>query len=257
MEETSKIPANEASANTHFDVSLPQYSRWRRLQIPVIAAAVYGLVRTVSPTLRFEVLGWQHAERAWAARRACIWAHWHCAIYGVLWQFRNRGIVVLNSTNFDGQWMRRVLEHLGYGTAQGSSTRGGLRGLAVLAQRLEAGHDAAFTIDGPRGPRFVAKPGPAMLARRTGCPIGLFHIAYEHRKVFENTWDHFEMPRPFTRAVAAFRPLIEVPTDASREQLEEKNQLIQSELDRIRNFTNSWFSLSREEQDRERAIWNA
>ena len=218
MEGTSKIPASERAANTHFDVSLPQYSRWRRMQIPVIAASVYGVLRFVSPTLRFEVLGWRHVERAWAARRSCIWAFWHCAIFGVLWRFRNRGIVVMNSTNFDGQWMRRVLERLGYGTAQGSSTRGGLRGLAVLAQRLEEGKDAAFTIDGPRGPRFVAKPGPAMLARRTGSPIGLFHMSYEHSTTFESTWDHFQLPRPYSRVIAVFAPLMEVPPDASRER---------------------------------------
>jgi lysophospholipid acyltransferase (LPLAT)-like uncharacterized protein len=257
MEGTSKIPPNEASANSHFDVSLPQYSRWRRMQIPVIAGGVYGMLRTVSPTLRFEVLGGQHPERAWAARRSCIWAFWHCAIFGVLWRFRNRGIVVMNSTNFDGQWMRRVLERLGYGTAQGSSTRGGLRGLAVLAQRLEEGLDAAFTIDGPRGPRFVAKPGPAMLARRTGCPIGLFHISYEHAKTFKGTWDHFQLPRPYSRVVMVFTRMIEVPADASREVLEEKHNEMQRELERVRDFANAWFTLSEAEQQRQREIWNA
>ncbi|HXN65857.1 MAG TPA: lysophospholipid acyltransferase family protein [Candidatus Acidoferrales bacterium] len=257
MEGTSKIPASERAANTHFDVSLPQYSRWRRIQIPVIAASVYGVLRVVSPTLRFEVLGCQHVERAWTARRSCIWAFWHCAIFGVLWRFRNRGIVVLNSTNFDGQWMRRVLDRLGYGTAQGSSTRGGLRGLAVLAQRLAEGKDAAFTIDGPRGPRFVAKPGPAMLARRSGSPIGLFHMSYERSTTFESTWDHFQLPRPYSRVVAVFAPLMEVPPDTSREALEQKNEEIQRQLERIRNFADSWFSLSKQEQQRQREIWNA
>ena len=100
-----------------------------------------------------------------------ISAFWHRCIISATWYWRDRGAVVMNTTNFDGQWTRRVIEHFGFGTAQGSSTRGGLRGLAVMARRLEEGHDAAFTIDGPRGPRYVAKPGPVMLARRTGKPI--------------------------------------------------------------------------------------
>ena len=78
--------------------------------------------------------------------------------------------------NFDGQWTRKVIEWLGFGTAQGSSSRGGLRGLTVMAQRLAEGKHVAFTIDGPRGPRYVAKPGPVILARRTGWPISVFHI---------------------------------------------------------------------------------
>src|SRR2546430_11997851 len=51
-----------------------------------------------------------------------------------------------------------LFRSLGFGTAQGSSSRGGLRGLAVMAKRLEEGVDCAFTIDGPRGPPHVAKP---------------------------------------------------------------------------------------------------
>jgi hypothetical protein len=126
----------------------------------------------------------------------------------------------------------------------------------VLAQRLEEGLDAAFTIDGPRGPRFVAKPGPAMLARRTGCPIGLFHISYEHAKMFKGTWDHFQLPRPYSRVVMVFTRMIEVPADASREVLEEKHNEVQRELERVRDFANAWFTLSEAEQQRQREIWN-
>jgi lysophospholipid acyltransferase (LPLAT)-like uncharacterized protein len=257
MPPAAKSPPSEVSPGKHFDVRLPQYPLWRRLQIPLIASAAIALVRTLGPTLRFEILGWQHPERVYASGRRCIWSFWHCGILGVLWWHRHHGVVVMNSTNFDGQWTRKLIEHLGYGTAQGSSTRGGLRGLADMARRLEEGRDVAFTIDGPRGPRFVAKPGPAMLARRTSCPIMVFHVAYEHAKTFLNTWDHFQMPRPFSRAVMAFAPPIEVPADASREVLGEKHAQMQSELERARAFADSWFSLLPRDQDLQRALWNA
>ena len=86
----------------------------------------------------------------------------------------------MNTVNFDGQWTRRVIERLGFGTAQGSSTRGAIEGLSVMAQRIKEGKHVAFTIDGPRGPRYVAKPGPVILARRTGSPISVFHIGLQH-----------------------------------------------------------------------------
>ena len=101
------------------------------MQISAIAGALVGLVRTIGPTLRYEVLGWQHAERAYAAGRKCIWVFWHQATFGVLWWGRGRGVVILQSTTFDGQWAERVINRFGYGTAHGSSTRGGLRGLTV------------------------------------------------------------------------------------------------------------------------------
>ena len=48
-------------ATAPFEARLPQLSRWRRMQIPVIAAAVYGVVRLIGPTLRTEIVGVQNA----------------------------------------------------------------------------------------------------------------------------------------------------------------------------------------------------
>jgi lysophospholipid acyltransferase (LPLAT)-like uncharacterized protein len=163
----------------------------------------------------------------------------------------------MNTTAFDGQWTRKVIEWLGYGTAQGSSSRGGLRGLAVMARRLEEGFDCAFTIDGPRGPRYVAKPGPVMLARKTGCPILVFHVGVERGKTFEKTWDHFLLPKPFSRTLMLFASPIYVPKDASSELMEAKHVEMQRELERVRDIAESWFSLSDAEREKHRAEFNS
>lgn len=243
----------QPQTGVHFDTRLPKLSRWRRMQIPVIATAVFCVVRILGPTLRYEILGWEQVERVYAGGKRCIWSFWHRAIFGVIWHGRNRGVVVMNSTNFDGQWTRKVIEWLGYGTAQGSSTRGGLRGLAAMAERLEQGLDVAFTIDGPRGPRFVAKPGPVMLARRTGCPILVFHVGLERAHTFQTTWDLFQLPYPFSRAVMLCAPPIYVPQDADRETMAQKHEQMQKELERVRAVTESWFSTPEEERARFRA----
>ena len=250
--EATKKSAQEP-VNVHYDVRLPDLPWSRRIQIPIIAAAVYSVIRTLGPTLRYEVLGWQHAEQVYAAKKQCIWAFWHRVIIPVAWWARHRGIVVMNTTAFDGQWTRKVIERLGFGTAQGSSSRGGLRGLAVMARRLEEGLDCAFTIDGPRGPRYVAKPGPVMLARKTGCPILVFHVGVERGKTFEKTWDHFLLPKPFSRTVILFAPPIYVPADATAETMEAKHAEMQRELERVRDIAESWFSLSDAEREKHRA----
>src|SRR6516164_5213145 len=194
-------PLEHGPVNSHYDTSLPPLPWTRRFQIPFIAVAVYGVIRTLGPTLRYEVLGWQHAKRVHASGKRIIWAFWHRIILPIVWWHRHHGVVVMNTTAFDGQWTRKVIEWLGFGTAQGSSSRGGLRGLTVMAQRIKEGLDCGFTIDGPRGPRYVSKVGPVLLARMTGAPIVVFHVGVERGKTILRTWDHFLLPGFFTRAV--------------------------------------------------------
>src|SRR5437879_2170109 len=253
--ETTK-KAEQEPVNVHYDTRRPDLPGSLRIQSPIIAAAVYSVIRILGPTLRYEVLGWHHAEQVYAAKRQCIWAFWHRIIIPIVWWYRNHGVVVMNTTAFDGQWTRKGIEWLGFGTAQGSSSRGGLRGLAVMARRLEEGVDCAFTIDGPRGPRYVAKPGPVMLARKTGCPIMVFHIGVDRGKTFEKTWDHFLLPAPFSRTAILFAPPIYVPSDASPEAMEAKHAEMQRELERVRDIAEVQFALSDSERARHRSEFN-
>ena len=241
----------------HYDVRPAPLSRWRRMQVPLLGWAGSAVIRALGPTLRFEVLGRSNIERVHASGRGAILAFWHRAIFSSTWWWRNRGIVVLNSANFDGQWTRRVIERFGFDTAQGSSSRGGLRGLAEMATGLERGHDVAFTIDGPRGPRYVAKPGPAMLARRSGCPMLPFHIGLERARTLEKTWDLFQIPKLFSRAVVVIHPPIEVARHADRAEVERKHAELQAALERVRDLAESWFAISEVERQRARAEWNA
>ena len=259
MVEAAKSEAESRARrpNVQYDVRPAALSRWRRIQVAVIGWVVYAAIRIIGPTIRFEILGWQHVDRVHAAGRSFIWAFWHRVSVCSAWIGRNKGIVVMNSTNFDGQWTRRAVERLGFGTAQGSSTRGGLRGLVEMARYLEKGRDVGFTIDGPRGPRYVAKQGPAMLARRAGCPIIVCHFGLERARTLEKTWDQFQIPKLFTRAVMFVHAPIEVPADADRELVQQKHAEMQKALEEVRDRAESWFSLSQEERKRLAAEWNA
>jgi lysophospholipid acyltransferase (LPLAT)-like uncharacterized protein len=252
---TSVAPASSEDAKTQSAIPLPHLSRWRRMQIPVIAALVYWAIRLIGPTLRFEVIGVHNAVQIREEGEKAIGAFWHRCIFPAVWMWRNRGIVVLNTVNFDGQWTRRVIERLGFGTAQGSSSRGGIEGLTAMAKRLDEGHHVGFTIDGPRGPRYVAKPGPVILARRTGSPISVFHIGLKWAHTFKKSWDLFRLPYPFSRAVMFVAPPIPVPTDADSEVMKQKQAEMQAALERVRDLAESWFSLSEDERDKLRDEW--
>jgi lysophospholipid acyltransferase (LPLAT)-like uncharacterized protein len=244
-----------AAAATAGGISMPHLSRWRRMQIPVIAWAAYWVIRLLGPTLRVEVVGVHNAIQIRAEGEPGIGAFWHRCILPAVWIWRERGIVVLNTVNFDGQWTRRVIERLGFGTAQGSSSRGAVEGLAAMAQSLDAGHHVAFTIDGPRGPRYVAKPGPVILARRTGSLISVFHVGVESAHTFQKSWDLFQVPHPFSRVVMFVAPPIRVPTNADSDVMKLKQDEMQAALERVRDVAESWFGLTEEERDRVRDEW--
>jgi lysophospholipid acyltransferase (LPLAT)-like uncharacterized protein len=251
METTEKhLDEAQEPVSPHYDVRLPQLPWHRRIQIPIIAAVVYSIIKILGPTLRFEVLGRARVERIWAAKQPCIWAFWHRCIIPIAWYGRGRGIVVMNTTAFDGQWTRKVIEWLGFGTAQGSSSRGGLRGLNVMAERIREGLDCAFTIDGPRGPRYVAKVGPVLLARMTGAPIMVFHVGVDRGKTIEKTWDHFLLPSLCARAILIGGEPIYVPQDADADTIRAKHQELQKALERVRDLAEGWFSRSEEERNR-------
>lgn len=230
-------------------------SLWRRMQIPVIAWIAYWLIRVIGPTLRVEVVGVHNAVQIRNAGEPAIGAFWHRSIFSAVWIWRHRRIVVLNTVNFDGQWTRRVIERLGFFTVQGSSSRGAIEGVAALAQQLYEGRHVALTIDGPRGPRYIAKPGAVILARRTGCPISAFHITAKWAHTFRKSWDLFQLPYPFSKVVMFCAPTIRVPTDADNDTVQMKQKEVQAALERVRDAAEGWFDLSEEDRESVRAEW--
>jgi lysophospholipid acyltransferase (LPLAT)-like uncharacterized protein len=257
MTELAKSPAQrEGQRAGPYDSRPKELSAFRRAQIPIISKTALAFARLTGPTLRYEVLGWQHIERIHSENRRCVYSFWHQTIFLAMWWWRHRGVVAMTSGNFDGQILGRALERLGYATTYGSSSRGGLRGLSILATQLENGRDVAFAADGPRGPRYIAKPGPVILARRSGCPIVPFHLFAKNAHIFEKAWDRFQLPRPFSRVVLVIGSPIEVPDETGRELVERKQVELQESLQRARHTAECWFGMSAVEKDRQRAIWN-
>lgn len=146
----------------------------------------------------------------------------------------------MTSMNLDGEAIAKCICRFGFGAARGSSSRGGMKALVELARNIRDGRDAAFTIDGPRGPRYVAKPGPVMLARKTGAAVFCFHIAMKH-KLQLKSWDHFQIPLPFTPAVVLKAPPIWVAADASEEDVRRLHRQMQQILDELRQKGDAWW----------------
>ena len=95
-----------------------------------------------------------------------------------------------------------------------------------------------------------------ILARRTGNPISVFHVGLKWAHTFKKSWDLFQIPYPFSRAVMFVAPPIYVPMDADSEAIHAKQREMQTALERVRDAAESWFSLSAGEQDSLREEWS-
>ena len=168
-----------------------------RLQVSAIAAVGYPLINALGQTLKWRVEGLQHFDAIRAGGQQPVMAFWHGRILTATYYFRRRGIVVITSENFDGEWIARIIERFGYGTARGSTTRGGRKARLQLKRELAAGRPAGFTLDGPRGPAEVAQPGAVWLAKETGNPVLPFHLEAASSWTL-NSWDRTQIPKPFT-----------------------------------------------------------
>src|SRR5215216_335543 len=209
-----------------------QSSPLKRFQAAAIAGLGYPLVNALGHTLRWRVEGLHHYDRIVASGRQPVMAFWHGRILPATFYFRRRGIVVITSENFDGEWIARIIERFGYGTARGSTTRGGKRAMLQLVRDMEAGKPAGFTIDGPRGPARLAQPGAIWLAKATGNPVLPFHLeAAAHWTT--RSWDRTQIPKPFSTVALVVGEPMEVPPDASDERLEAARVELEARLQEL------------------------
>ena len=235
---------SEVAASSKGEVRRHEYARtfsfWERVQIGLASWVGYLAVLLIGRSLRWEVQGWENWEAAAKRGHGLIYTFWHREIFSVLWFWRNRGIVVMTSRSFDGEYIARIIQKHGCGAARGSSTRGGSQALAEMIECLRNGRDVAFTIDGPRGPRYVAKSGAVMLSKATGAAILCFHVALRSAYVFRRTWDLTQFPHPFSRAAMFIAPPIVVAPQAGEEEQAGKLREVQKTLDDLRRQGDEW-----------------
>lgn len=215
----------------------PVRSDWRRswrkrAEAAVISSVGYRAIAALGSTLRWRTEGLEHMDAILARHRQPIMAFWHGRILPATYYFRRRGIVVITSENFDGEWIAGIIERFGYGTARGSSSHGARRALLQLTREMAAGRPAGFTVDGPRGPARVAQPGAVWLAKATGNPVLPFHL--EASRFWSlGSWDHTQIPKPFATVGIAMGEPFDVPSDADDRAIERARQSLERRLEEL------------------------
>lgn len=221
-----------------------RFTLLQRIQLVLISSIVPPLLRLIGTTLRMTITYEEGSIRGLDDIQPGIFPFWHGCVLTAAYLFRNRGIGVLTSLSRDGEYIARVIRRLGFVPVRGSSSRGGGRGLLEMQKMVEAGDAVAFTIDGPRGPRHVAKKGPVLLARITSVPVTPFYVAVERSWVLK-TWDATTIPKPFSRVYVRVSRKILVPPDADDAAVDRYHAEMQASLERVTAFAEGQFSSHR------------
>ncbi|MDQ6785465.1 MAG: lysophospholipid acyltransferase family protein [Acidobacteriota bacterium] len=219
--------------------SLADYSRRQRFLIRATDLAFYCLIRLIGKTLSFEIEGLENLKEIEQSGKIPIYATWHNRIFSSVYFLRNRGIVVLASQSFDGEYIARFVQRFGFGAVRGSSTRGGVNALVKMIRLMRENLPMCFTVDGPRGARYVAKTGAILLAKKTENPVLPFVIECEKFWTL-NSWDKLQIPKPFTRAKVFFGEQIQVETKSDDDEIENKRTELQRKLDEAVKSGEQW-----------------
>jgi len=232
-------PMLQKKENSYCHADLSAYSFRQKIIIHLADWAFYLLIKFVGKTIRYETDGWENFERIERSGKVPIYCFWHDRIFAGTYFFRNRGIVVITSQSFDGEYIARFIQRFGYGAVRGSSTRGGVGALVEMIRLMKKGLPTGFTVDGPKGPKYIAKTGAVLLAKKTGNPMMPFVVEVENFWAV-NSWDNLRIPKPFTRARIFIAEPVHVPANADETEIEKKRLELQSKLDAAVELGKQW-----------------
>ena len=218
---------------------LSNFTFKERLSIRAADAMFYLCIKMLGMLTRFEVRGIENLQKIEDAGELPIYSFWHDRIFLSTYFWRNRGIVVMTSQSFDGEYIARFIQRFGFGAIRGSSSQGGARALVEMVKSMRRGHSMAFTVDGPRGPRYEVKPGPLILAKKSGNPLMPFVIESKHYWTV-NSWDKMQIPAPFGKALVIIGEPIYVEPDADEADIDAKLTEFQRSLDDLNRQGKEW-----------------
>jgi len=179
----------------------------------LLAHLIYLCIRLLSSTWRFRFLNPELRQKAIDDQGGYIFAIWHRDLAASILAYRKVPHVTMASPSKDGDLIAHTLGMLNFQVARASSDRNPKKGLIEMIRKVRGGLPGALTVDGPKGPVHIVKPGVFSLAKSCGRPI-LPLVAYpESTWIFKKSWDRFRLPRPFSKITLKIGEAIIVDSD--------------------------------------------
>ena len=156
-----------------------------------------GLLKSAFIFSRLKITGEEHLIGAVNSERPVFVALWHGRMLFSAWAIRKYNVVTLISSSRDGEIIARIMRNWGLRSIRGSSSKGSRQALKEMTLTM-AQPDAvlAITMDGPKGPRHVAKPGSLALAVKKNAVIIPTSGTSTRTKTFTDSWDRYQIPKP-------------------------------------------------------------
>jgi hypothetical protein len=188
------------------------------------------LIESANRTVTFSVENEAPFLALLEQRKPFVLVFWHGSMTFPWWRMRHRNAAALVSQSADGQLLADLLMHWGYTVLRGSSSRGSKEAMAAMRGAIRDGHVLCVTPDGPRGPYHEMKMGAVRVAQTMAVPLVMISVGYQRFRRLRS-WDHFEIPLPFTRGRVLISDPIMIDPELLGEPLDEKRH----ELEKMMN----------------------
>lgn len=184
-----------------------------------------GFLELLWRTCRLRIHGGEQLTALLREHGAVVPVFWHQHLL-ICARFLAGGRIVglkhgfMISPSVDGQAPTMLAHLYGSHVVRGSGSYTGVRALRGVHQAIvKEGISPAITPDGPRGPRFVFKPGAIFTAQISGKPV--VPIAYAAKPAWVlKTWDKFVIPPPFAKVSIAIGEPYFPPAELDDAQME-------------------------------------
>jgi lysophospholipid acyltransferase (LPLAT)-like uncharacterized protein len=195
-------------------------------------AFLYLFIRLYSRTFRFRIeneAAWKVYHRMGGTVLLCAW---HQHFFGAIRHFqsyRNYKPGLMISKSKDGHIIAEVARRSGWEPIRGSSSRGGLEAMLKMIEKLKKARLAGHIVDGPRGPAGEIKAGVIRISHAADAAIVPFYIQADKAWYF-NSWDHFMLPKPFSKVILRFDEMIKFPATTDTKRFESQRRQLQETM---------------------------
>jgi len=209
-----------------------QALNWKTRLIIAIAAKIFNFWFF---TCRIKIIGEDLHKRYVLGEGGAVGATWHRGAIFLVWFFRKIHPMIMFSRSKDGAYLAGFAEKVGVVPIRGSSSKGGQDALTAMKEfvQLPGVRKAATVLDGPRGPRCVAKKGMIALAKEAGVPLLPIIVSACPAITLKNTWDRTLIPLPFSRVTVMYRHPWIIPPDITDNELELLRREVENTLNEM------------------------
>lgn len=200
--------------------------------INILSWLAHGLVFILYKSYRFSYTNEENLEEAkrLSPNGSYLLSVWHQNLFAGILAQRHTPHVVIVSRSKDAEILARIMIRMGHTPFRGSSKKGnvekgGKEAKSDMIEVLATGLPGAITVDGPKGPAHMVKPGIVDMASKAGIPLVPYHAKAKSQWVF-NSWDKFRLPKPFSKIIVSYGKPIMVGRDLNENDFSK----MQSEL---------------------------